>query len=140
MTTTPNSDVLDRATIDLIFALRDSLTDDGPSRIDFWSGGRAISALEAASAGASCASEAITIAARKLQIPQINKHHAKAVKKIAAIIDEDYPAWASHVNRNAVYILALADIERIEQRAKAVEEKKPAKEKIAAPTTDQLPF
>jgi hypothetical protein len=39
---------LDRVTIDLIFALRDSLTDDGPSLIDFWSGGRAITALETA--------------------------------------------------------------------------------------------
>lgn len=132
---TPTPDELDQATIALIFALRDSLTDDGPSRIDFWTGGRAISALEAAAAGASTASEAVSIAAKKLQIPQINKHQAKTVIEVAAVIDQDYPAWASHITRNAVYILALADIKRIEQRDAT---KKPETQKT--PTPDQLPF
>ena len=79
MTTTPTPEQLDRATIDLIFALRDSITDDGPSLIDFWSGGRAISALEAAAAGASTGAEAVSLAARKLQIPQIAGKQAKTV-------------------------------------------------------------
>lgn len=108
---------LDRVTIDLIFALRDSLTDDGPSLIDFWSGGRAITALETAAAGASTGAEALHIAARKLQIPQIASRHAKTVTDCAQIIDTDYPAWASHITRNAVYILALADVERLEKKA-----------------------
>ena len=80
---------LDRVTIDLIFALRDSLTDDGPSLIDFWSGGRAITALETAAAGASTGAEALHIAARKLQIPQIASRHAKTVTDCDQIIDTD---------------------------------------------------
>lgn len=108
---------LDRVTIDLIFALRDSLTDDGPSLIDFWSGGRAITALETAAVGASTGAKALHIAARKLQIPQIASRHAKTVTYCAQIIDTDYPAWASHITRNAVYILALADVERLEKKA-----------------------
>jgi len=60
---TPHPDQLDQATIGLIFALRDSLTDDGPSRLDFW-GGRAATAIETAAAGADNANQAITIAAR----------------------------------------------------------------------------
>ncbi|MSS84503.1 hypothetical protein FYJ24_06940 [Actinomycetaceae bacterium WB03_NA08] len=124
--TTPTPEQLDQATIRLIFALRDSLTDDGPSRIDFWSGGRAISALEAAAAGASTASEAITLAAKKLQIPQIDKRQAKTVAEVAELIDQDYPAWAAHITRNAVYILALADIQRIEQRDTAKTKTEPA--------------
>lgn len=113
---TPTNDQLDQATIRLIFALRDSLTDEGPSRIDFWSGGRAISALESAAAGASTGAEAVHMAARKLQIPQISKTAAKTVVDAVSVIDSDYAAWAAHITRNAVYILALADIERIEQR------------------------
>lgn len=137
MSTTPTPETLDDATITLIFALRDSLTDDGPSRIDFWSGGRAISALEAAAAGASTGAEAVSLAAKKLQIPQISKHQAKKVVEAASVIDQDYAAWASHITRNAVYILALADIERIEQRTIAVEAGKAKKaeaesEKLAA--------
>ena len=115
MTATPEQ--LDRATIDLIFALRDSLTDDGPSLIDFWTGGRAISALEAAAAGASTGAEAVSLAARKLQIPQFAVKQAKTITHCATIIDQDYPAWASHITRNAVYILALADVERQEKKA-----------------------
>ena len=56
--TTPTPDQYDQATIDLIFALRDSLTDDGPSRIDFWNG-RATSALLTAAAGSDNAGQAI---------------------------------------------------------------------------------
>ncbi len=120
--TTPTPDALDRATIDLVFALRDSLTDSGPSRLDFWTGGRAITALTTAAAGASTAAEAVTIAARKLQIPQIHPQSAIALKAAADVIDADYAAWAGHVDRTAVYILALADIER-QTRRTATKEK-----------------
>lgn len=141
MTSTTTPEQLDKATISLIFALRDSLTDDGPSRIDFWTGGRAISALESAAAGASTGAEAITMAAKKLQIPQISKHAAKTVVETAAVIDQDYGAWASHISRNAVYILALADIERIEQRDQALAAREAKKaETEATKTAGQLPF
>ncbi|SHL46980.1 hypothetical protein SAMN05443637_13041 [Pseudonocardia thermophila] len=90
--TTPTAE-LDRATVDLIFALRDSLTDDGPSRMDFWSGGRAAAAIATAAAGAESAAQAITTAARKLQIPQIATRHAATVRRVADVIDSDYQAW-----------------------------------------------
>lgn len=79
---TPHPDQLDQATIDLVFALRDSLTDDGPSRLDFW-GGRAATAIETAAAGADNANQAITIAARKLQIPVLTTHAAQTAKTAA---------------------------------------------------------
>ena len=138
MTTTPTPEQLDRATIDLIFALRDSITDDGPSLIDFWSGGRAISALEAAAAGASTGAEAVSLAARKLQIPQIAGKQAKTVTRCAAIIDLDYGAWASHITRNAVYILALADVERQERKASRAETK--TTKTATKPQQESLPF
>lgn len=137
-TATPSTDLLDEATITLIFALRDSLTDDGPSRIDFWSGGRAATALTTAAAGASTAAEALTIAAHKLQIPQISARQAKPVVDAMRIIDEDYEAWAAHIDRTIVYIIALADIQRQERQAKHPKAEKPADTPI---TTDQpLPF
>lgn len=113
----PEPKKLDTATIDLIFALRDSLTDSGPSRLDFWSGGRGISALQTAAAGADCAAQAVTIAARKLQIPQLSAKASVAVKKAAEVIDLNYAAWAAHVDRSIVYIFALADVERQTRRA-----------------------
>lgn len=117
MTTDTLADEFDRATIDLLFALRDSLTDDGPSRLDFWTGGRAATALTTAAAGAETGSEAVTMAARKLQIPQIATAQASAVKRVIGVVDRDYAAWARHVDRNIVSIVALADVERQARKA-----------------------
>lgn len=108
--TTPTPDQLDQATIDLIFALRDSLTDDGPSRIDFWNG-RATTALQTAAAGSDNAGQAITTAAHKLQIETLRTAVAMPAIKAAEVIDADYPAWAAHVDKNIVYIVALAAVE-----------------------------
>lgn len=115
---TPTPEDLDFATIKLIFALRDSLTDDGPSRLDFWNE-RATTAIETAAAGASTAGQAITTAARKLQIPSLTKPAAQHAADAAEIIDQDYTAWARHIQQNIVYIVALARIENTEiQEAK----------------------
>jgi len=117
MPDTPTDRVLDQATVDLIFALRDSLTESGPSRLDFWTGGRAASAIATAAAGAETAGQAVTTAARKLQIPQIAAQQAASIVRLAAVIDADYAAWAAHVDRNIVYIVALADVERQTRKA-----------------------
>lgn len=113
---TPTIDQLDKATIDLIFALRDSLTDDGPSRMDFW-GGRVTTAIQTAAAGSDNAGQAITTAARKLQIETLRKSTAKQVSDLAEIIDQDYEAWAAHVDRTLVYIIALAALENKKRKA-----------------------
>ena len=123
--TTPTPEQLDQATIDLIFALRDSLTDDGPSRIDFW-GGRATTAIQTAAAGSDNAGQAITTAAHKLQIETLRTAVAKTVKKAAEVIDQDYPAWSAHVDKNIVYIVALAAIEN--------------KTRKTTKTTEEIPF
>lgn len=114
--TTPTPDELDLATIKLIFALRDSLTDDGPSRLDFWNE-RATTALETAAAGSSTAGQAITTAARKLQIPALGKNAAQHATDAANIIDQDYQTWARHITHNIVYIVALARIENADLQA-----------------------
>ena len=106
---TPTTNELDQATIDLIFCLRDSLTDDGPSRLDFW-GGRATSALETAAAGADNAAQALTIACHKLQITTLTTEAAKQATKACQVIDQDFPAWQAHVNRTLVYVVALAKV------------------------------
>jgi len=108
--TTPTPEQFDAATIDLIFALRDSLTDDGPSRLDFWSG-RATTAIQTAAAGSDNAGQAITTAAHKLQIETLRSTTAKQVKTAAEIINQDYSSWATHVDQNIVYIVTLAQIE-----------------------------
>ena len=123
--TTPTPEQLDQATIDLIFALRDSLTDDGPSRIDFC-GGRATTAIQTAAAGSDNAGQAITTAAHKLQIETLRTAVAKTVKKAAEVIDQDYPAWSAHVDKNIVYIVALAAVEN--------------KTRKTTKTTEEIPF
>ena len=114
---TPHPDQLDQATINLVFALRDSLTDDGPSRLDFW-GGRAATAIETAAAGADNANQAITVAARKLQIPVLTTHAAQVAKTAAEVINQDYQSWAAHVDDTIVYIMALATLENRSRKAK----------------------
>lgn len=112
-------DELDAITVDLIFALRDSLTD--VSRLDFWAG-RATTAIETAAAGASSFPEAVTVAARKLQIDTLSNEPAKVVTRLAAQLGDRYEQWASHVARNIVYIVALANVAR--------DARKPAKKPI----------
>lgn len=109
MTTIEELERLDRATIDLIFILRDSLTD--VSALDFW-GGRGVTAIETAAAEADNAGYAISRAVRKLQSDSITNQAAERVKAVTEQIDADYDAWAAHVSRNLVQIFALAYVER----------------------------
>lgn len=104
---------LDRATITLIFALRDSLGD--VSALDFWQG-RGASAIQTAAAEADAAGHAITRAARKLQIESITGPSAQKIADVTIVIDADYQAWAAHVHRSLVQIFALAYAERDEHR------------------------
>lgn len=105
---TLTDDTLDQATIDLIFALRDSLTD--VSRLDFWNG-RCTSAIETAAAGATTMPQAITIAAQKLQIDTLTREASTTVVHVTETLGGHYEAWASHVARNIVYLVALARVE-----------------------------
>lgn len=107
---TPTLDDLDMATVWLIFALRDSLTDDGPSRLDFWTT-RAVTAIETAAAGASDAGQAVTTMCRKLQIPSLTKAASQRAVDAAEIIDADYQRWQRHIQQNIVYIVALARVQ-----------------------------
>lgn len=113
---TPTLEDLDRATISLIFALRDSLTDDGPSRLDFWNL-RATTAVETAAAGAANFGQTVTIACRKLQIPALSKSGAERIIEAGQIIDMDYAAWARHIAQNIMYIVAIARVENSEIQA-----------------------
>ena len=105
---------LDRTTVDLIFALRDSLTD--VSRLDFWEG-RCVTALQTAAAGASTGGEAVSIAARKLQIDGFGVEPSRVVARVAAAIDTDYAAWAEHVAATGIYLVALARVENTTKKA-----------------------
>lgn len=110
-----NPETLDQITIDLIFALRDSL--GVVSRLDFWSG-RATTAIETAAAGSESMPQAITSAARKLQIDVLTNDASQAATRIAAQIDGHYEEWAAHVARNIVYIVALANVKRDARKAR----------------------
>ena len=132
--TTPTSEELDAITVDLIFALRSSLTE--VSLIDFWAG-RVTAAITTAAAGSEDAGQAITTAFRKLQIESPSTKCADDIKRIGQAIDSDYQAWASHVNRNIVYIVALAMTER-EKRKTTKKTTKAATQ--TAPLTEEIPF
>ncbi|MDU1580840.1 hypothetical protein [uncultured Cutibacterium sp.] len=123
----------DRTTVDLIFALRSSLTE--VSLLDFW-GGRVTTAISTAAAGSENAGQAITTACRKLQIETPSPRAAADMRRVAGTIDTDYQGWASHVARNIVYIVALAMCERENRKAT----KKTAKASKAADNTEEIPF
>ncbi|MSS45311.1 hypothetical protein FYJ43_04465 [Cutibacterium sp. WCA-380-WT-3A] len=129
--TTPTPEELDAVTVDLIFALRSSLTD--VSLLDFWAG-RVTTAITTAAAGSEDAGQAITTAFRKLQIESPSIYCADGLKRIGRAIDVDYQAWASHVSRHIVYIVALAMTER--DKHKII---KKSTEKTTA-TTEEIPF
>lgn len=119
LTTTPEH--LDQVTVDLIFALRDSLTT--VTRLDFWQG-RITSALETAAAGSESWEQAITTAARKLQIDTLTATSAKTVTGLAAL-NISYEQWAGQVARNIVYIVALANVERANRKPKTTADPEP---------------
>lgn len=121
----PSLEDLDRATITLIFVLRDSLTDAGPSYMDFWSG-RATSALQTAAAGADNAAHALTIATRKLQIDSLRTSTAAKTAEAIKTIDQDYTTWATRVDQHLIYLMQLAFLEREDHK----------RGKTPAPTTD----
>ena len=98
-------DRLDDLTIQLCFALRDSLTDVSP--LDFWQG-RAATALATAAAGADSIQQAITIAARKLQIAGFDAKSSPIVVAVAKELDPHFRQWATHLDKTLVYIVALA--------------------------------
>lgn len=111
----PTPEQFDQATIALVYALRDSLT-DSVSRLDFWQE-RCRTAIETAAAGSETASQAITTACRKLQIDNLALDAGKKAIVAAQIIDTDYPGWAAHIHRNIVYIIALARLDNAEKKA-----------------------
>ena len=98
-------DRLDDLTIQLCFALRDSLTDVSP--LDFWQG-RAATALATAAAGADSIQQAITIAARKLQLDGFDAKSSPVVVAVAKEPDPHFRQWATHLDKTLVYIVALA--------------------------------
>ncbi|GAB3191865.1 hypothetical protein [Nesterenkonia suensis] len=112
-TDAPTLDELDAVTIDLIFILRDSLTE--LSALDFWSG-RAVSAIQTAAAEADDPGHAISRAAEKLQIDSLPGSVAEKVRDISTTIRRDYQAWADHVDRNLIQVVALASAERDQRR------------------------
>ena len=115
-------ETLDRVTVDLIFALRESLTE--VSRLDFWAG-RATTAIETAAAGSENWEQAITTACRKLQIDTLNSESAETVVKLSAVIGGNYEDWAAHVARNIVYIVALANVERDKRKKRSIAAEEP---------------
>ena len=98
-------DRLDDLTVQLTFALRDSLTDVSP--LDFWQG-RAITALATAAAGADSIQQAITLAARKLQIDGFDAKSSPVVVAVAKELGPNFQQWATHLDKTLVYIIALA--------------------------------
>ena len=108
-------DRLDDLTIQLCFALRDSLTDVSP--LDFWQG-RAATALATAAAGADSIQQAITIAARKLQIAGFDAKSSPIVVTVAKELDPHFRQWATHLDKTLVYIIALARVENTARKTK----------------------
>ena len=126
-------DRLDDLTVQLTFALRDSLTDVSP--LDFWQG-RAITALATAAAGAGSIQQAITIAARKLQIDGFDAKSSPIVVAVAKELGPNFQQWATHLDKTLVYIIALARAANSDAKESRRAAKQPAS---ATQTANELP-
>lgn len=134
--TTPTVEDLDRASIALIFALRDSLSDASPSYPEFWNG-RAVSAITAAADGSERAAQALTRAAQKLQVDRIATPQIEPALKALAVIDADYPAWVRHWREGSVYLATVAFAERDQHKRGSA----PAPQPTTQPAeTQEVPF
>lgn len=125
-------DRLDELTVRLIFALRDSNEHVEPR--DFWND-RVQTAIETAAAGSDNIHQAVTYAARKLQIVGLTRHAAETVVAVAAELDGHYQQWSAHVADTAIYIVALARVANADAKAA---KKKPQAETPAS--NSALPF
>ena len=59
-------------------------------------------------AGADSIQQAITIAARKLQIDGFDAKSSPVVVAVAKELDPHFQQWATHLDKTLVYIIALA--------------------------------
>ncbi|GAA3878415.1 hypothetical protein GCM10022243_48900 [Saccharothrix violaceirubra] len=110
----PSPDELIQATVAWLNALLDSASADVLGVAHYWD--RAQSALITA-ATADTVGEAVTTAARKLQIETTQARTDTALLEACAVIAADYPAWQARVEREAVYLVALARVARTARKA-----------------------
>ncbi len=110
----PTREHLIDATVKWTSALLDSASSDEIGPANWWP--RATSALVTAS-GASTIGEAVTTAARKLQVDVAAPHADAELLAASDIIAQDYPAWAQLVDREAVYLIALTRVYRNARKA-----------------------
>lgn len=104
--------------VDLVLSMMSMASTDNIRPIDWWP--RAQSALEAATARARTWGELVSIMAEKLEIRTIRKAQASSICSF-----EPGPQmlrqWKRVVRTQAVYIVALAQVERERQREEAKE-------------------
>src|ERR1700749_1891934 len=115
MTTTPTHEALSEATVALLSALLDSASSDVIGAANWWP--RAEAALSTSAAGASTVGEAVTIAARNLQIDTTAARTDAALAQACEVIAAGFSDWQSLMDREAVYLIALTRIHRQARKA-----------------------
>lgn len=111
MTTTD----LRRATVEWLSAVLDSAHVDTIGVSNWWD--RATAALQTA-ATASSYGEAVSTAARKLQIDVYRDTSAATLARLETVIGADLPAWSEIVHAEAPYLVALVRIHRQARKEK----------------------
>lgn len=118
--TEPHDDLdLIAATTQWVSALLDSAIVADIGVANWWA--RAKSALETAAASADTYPQAVAAACRKLQIDTLTARSAQTLTGPGSLEDAIAPRldeWRTLAQRDAVYIVALTQIERTEKRGK----------------------
>jgi hypothetical protein len=106
-------DQLLRCAIDLLRAIGGSMSSEKIRRIEWWS--RQQSALKAAAESADSFGSLVSVMGEKLQIDVATNSSALQVAELASRVD-DVPAFIRYCEREALFIVAMAQAEAAERR------------------------
>lgn len=105
---------LTEATIEWMSAILDS-ADVAEIGVSHW-WPRARAAMETAAASADTYAQAVSVACKKLQIETLAPKSAGTLTTLEAVIGPHLDVWRELAQRDAVYLVALVQVARAEQR------------------------
>lgn len=112
-----------RQAIDLVRAMMGSASSEKIRRIEWWS--RAKSALETAAMSSDNYGSLVSTMGRKLQIDVTTISTAQGLAAIGLAVAGDFESWRRFLATEALYVVAIAQAESAERKAKRAENPDP---------------
>lgn len=104
-----------RTAVDLVRTMMDSASSEQIRRIEWWS--RAKTALETAAQSSDSFASMVSVMGRKLQIDVTTVATGQEVASLARVVGGDFEAFRRYCEREALFVVAIAQSESQERRA-----------------------